>query len=193
MTKLVVDITVSLDGFITGPDISVEQPMGKGGEALHHWLFEGKTETDARILSELVETIGVVILGNRMYSTAIDTGWGGVTPFSSPAIVVCHKEPAKKVQGFMYNTNGIEDALKSARELAGDKNIWIIGGANIIQQFFRAGLVDLLHLHIAPMLLNKGTRLFEGIENEPVHVTKTAVVETPGAVHIKYQVVSGQW
>ena len=188
MAKLVVDITVSLDGFITGPDISIEQPMGKGGPALHHWMFKDKTETDAKILSELVERIGAVILGNRMYSTAIDIAWGGVTPFLSPAIVVCHKAPAKKVQGFMYNTNGIEDALEHARELAGDKDIWIIGGANIIQQFFRARLVDILHLHIAPILLNHGTRLFEGIENDEIHLTQKALIETPGAVHIKYQI-----
>jgi dihydrofolate reductase len=188
MTKLVVDITMSLDGLIAGPDISIEDPMGKGGTTLHNWFFKDKTDIDADILAQLVESIGAVILGNRMYSTAIDIPWGGVTPFSSPAIVVCHKEPVKKVPGFSYNTSGIESALEHARNLAGDKNIWVIGGANIIQQFLKAGLVDILNLHIAPILLHRGTRLFDGIESPIIQLTKKSVVETPAAVHLKYVV-----
>lgn len=188
MTKLVVDITISLDGFIAGPGISNTQPMGKNGDLLHRWMFRNKTEQDTKILSEFVETTGAVVLGNHMYSTAIDIAWNGVTPFSSPAIVVCHKQPAKKVEGFVYVTTGLNDALEHARKLAGDKDIWIIGGANIIQQFFTAGLVDILHLHIAPVLLNQGTRLFEGIGMETLQLIRTSVRETPGAVHINYQV-----
>lgn len=186
MAKLVIDITISLDGFIAGPGVSLEHPMGKGGEALHDWMFKDKTETDANILSQLVESIGAVILGNTMYSTAIDFAWGGVTPFASPAIVVCHNEPRKKVPGFFYNTSGISGALEHARILAGEKNIWVIGGANIIQQFLKEGVVDMLNLHIAPMLLNQGTRLFDGIEKSIVQLRKESVVETPGAVHLKY-------
>ncbi|MBC7828257.1 MAG: dihydrofolate reductase family protein [Chitinophagaceae bacterium] len=188
MTKLIVDITTSLDGFIAGTDISTTQPLGKNGELLHHWMFQNKTDLDIKILFEIVETTGAVILGNRMYSTAIDLAWKGVTPFYSPAIVVCHKVPAKKVEGFSYITTGFDDALTHARTLAGKKNIWIIGGANIIQQFFNAGLVDILHLHIAPVLLIQGTRLFEGIGNDLLQLTKTSITETPGAVHIKYRV-----
>jgi len=188
MTKLVVDITMSLDGFIAGTDISITQPMGKNGEQLHLWMFQNKTEPDTKILAEFVQTTGAIILGNRMYSTAIDIAWQGVTPFSSPAIVICHKVPVKKVEGFIYITTGLNDALEHARKLAGNKNIWIIGGANIIQQFFNARLVDFLHLHIAPVLLSQGTRLFEGIGTELLHLTRTRVLETPGAVHIKYQV-----
>lgn len=188
MTKLVVDITISLDGFIAGTDISITQSMGKNGELLHHWIFQNKTELDTKILSELVETTGAVILGNHMYATAIDIAWQGVTPFSSPAIVICHKAPAKKVEGFIYITTGLNDALEHARKLADDKNIWIIGGANVIQQFFKTGLVDILHLHIASVLLHQGTRLFDGIGSELMQLTKTNVLETPGAVHIKYQI-----
>ena len=186
MTKMVVDITISLDGFIAGDDVSIEHPMGKGGEALHDWMFKNKTEVDSTILAQLVESTGAVILGNTMYSTAIDIAWGGANPFASPAIVVCHKKPEKKVAGFIYNTSGINAALEDARNIAGDRNIWIVGGANIIQQFFQQGLVDIFNLHIAPMLLNKGTRLFDGIEHSIVQLRKESVVETPGAVHLKY-------
>lgn len=188
MTKLIVDITISLDGFIAGPDISITQPMGKNGDLLHHWMFQNKTELDTKILSEFVETIGAVILGNYMYSTAIDVAWHGATPFSSPAIVICHKAPGKKVEGFIYITSGLNDAVEHARKLAGNKNIWIIGGANVIQQFFNAGLVDSVNLHIAPVLLHQGTRLFDRIGMETLNLTRTNVRETPGAVHINYEV-----
>ena len=188
MTKLVVDITTSLDGFIAGTGISNDLPMGKNGELLHHWIFKDKTELDSSILYRLVESTGAIILGNRMYSTAIDIAWGGVTPFAAPSIVMCHREPEKKVQGFEYITSGMHDALLHARKQAGEKNIWIIGGANVIQQFFKAGLVDLVNLHIAPVLMNQGTRLFDVNENELTRLKKMQVLETPGAIHINYHI-----
>jgi dihydrofolate reductase len=189
MGKVIAEITMSLDGFIAGPGISSKDPIGRNGERLHEWIFNKATETDKAMIAELKKSIGAVITGNHTYGTAIDTdkAWAGTSPFDVPAFVVCHTAPAKKVEGFVYVTGGIVETLELARQTAGEKNVWIMGGANIIQQYLCARLIDELHLHIAPILLMQGTRLFENTGNEPVELIKDLVTETPGALHTVFR------
>jgi dihydrofolate reductase len=188
MKKVVANITMSLDGFIAGPGISAQQPLGKDGIRLHDWIFKSKTDIDAALLNQVVETSGAVIVGARTYATAIEDAWGGVSPFVAPAFVICHHIPEKAVNGFTYITNGIDSALNKAKAVAGDKNVWVMGGANIIQQYLQARLIDNLHIHIAPVLFGTGTRLFENIGMDQIELKKMNVVDTPGATHIHYEI-----
>jgi len=180
MGKVIAEITMSLDGFIAGPAISDLQPLGVNGDKLHEWLFGKATPTDKAILEEINISTGAVILGHRTYSTALDGGWAGSSPFSSPAFVLCHTTPSRKVKGFEYITGGIHDALQKAKQAAGDKNSWVMGGANVIQQYVKTGMIEEFRLHIAPVLLMQGTRLFDNIGIEPVEWVKESVRETHG-------------
>jgi dihydrofolate reductase len=188
MGKVFAEITMSLDGFIAGPNITNQQPMGANGPALHEWMFEKSTNADKQWLDELVQTSGAVITGNHTYRTAIDDAWGGGSPFIAPAFVLCHFVPSKKIEGFAYITGGIHQALELAKEAAKEKNTWIMGGANIIQQYIKAGLVDELRIHIAPVLLMQGTRLFDNAGTGPVELIKEKTTETPAAIHAVFRV-----
>lgn len=189
MSNLVMEITMSLDGFVAGPNLSVSEPLGVNGELLHNWLFKDKTPQNAQLLDEINTTTGAVIVGGTTYKLGIDDGWGGQNPFSAPAFVVCHQPPAKSVEGFTYVIDGIESALRQANATAGAKAVWLMGGANLIQQYLKAGLVDEIHMHIAPILLGSGTRLFETSDGKLAELEITRVIETPAATHIRYRVV----
>ncbi|RED55318.1 dihydrofolate reductase [Cohnella lupini] len=186
MGKVILDITMSLDGFIAGPN------MGEGGLRLHDWIFGAKTSVDEEIMEETVENSGAVIVGGRTYDIAIEEAWGGVSPFLVPAFVVCSEipKPAKKVPGFTFVTWGIDSAIAHAREVARGKDVWVMGGANIAQQFLRAGLFDELQIHVAPVLFGRGIRLFEQFGNDRIELKSTRVIESPGAVHLRYSVVN---
>lgn len=188
MGKVIAEITMSLDGFIAGPGISNKQPLGINGERLHEWIFGKATEADKKLLAEVINGIGAVIVGNHTYSTAIDEAWEGVTPFTAPAFVLCHEQPSNKVEGFIYVSTGIKEVLTLAKQTAGEKKIWVMGGANTIQQYIKAGLVDELRIHIAPILLMQGTKLFENTGTEPVELIRESVLETPGALHTVFSI-----
>ena len=151
--------------------------------SLHEWIFNKATETDKQWVDDLVKSSGAVITGNHTYTIAIDDAWKGISPFDAPAFVLCHRVPAKKVDGFTYVTGGIHEALKLAKETAAEKNVWIMGGANTIQQYLKAKLVDELRIHIAPVLLMQGTRLFDNIGHDMVELVKKSVTETPAVLH----------
>jgi dihydrofolate reductase len=191
MGKVVLDTTMSLDGFIAGPNISSKLPLGEGGIRLHDWLFKSKADIDAEVLDETVETSGAVILGRRTYDDAIEVAWGGVTPFKVPAFILSHSAPGAATGGasFTFVTDGIESAIRQAKAVAGEKNVWVMGGASIAQQFLKAGIFDELQLHIAPVLFGGGVKLFEHIGHEHIELESTRVLETPGAIHISYRVV----
>jgi dihydrofolate reductase len=186
--KLILDITMSLDGYVAGPNISATQPMGEGGERLHRWIFEEKTETDGAVLAETVDTSGAVIVGGTTYFLAIDVGWGGKSPFTVPAFVLSHRSPQTNVNGFTFVHNGIESALAQAKAAAGDKSVWLMGGADIIQQYLKAGLVDELQIHITPVLLGGGTRLFDTLA-QSLELTKTRLIASDGVTHLRFKVV----
>ncbi len=189
MSNVIVEITMSLDGFISGPNIAPEQPLGENGERLHHWMFAGKTDIDTQLEEEILTTIGAVIVGGRTYRDAIDHAWGGETPFHAPAFVLLSHAPDKHVAGFTYVTDGIVSALRQAQSSAGEQNVWVMGGANLIQQYIRAGLVDELHMHIAPLLMQHGTRLFDQLDGLPLELEATRALYTPGAAHLRYRIV----
>jgi dihydrofolate reductase len=203
MGKVFVDITMSLDGFIAGPNDGPELGLGEGGERLHEWVFGlaswrephglagGEVGRDSEILGEAVERTGAVVLGRRMFENA--KGWGDEPPFHVPVFVLTHepREPVTKKGGttFTFVTEGIESALEQASEAAGDKDVSLAGGANTIQQFLSAGLVDEMQIHVAHLLLRDGIRLFDHLGPEQIEVEGTRVVESPEVTHLKFRII----
>lgn len=203
MGKVVADITTSLDGFVAGPNDGPELPLGKGGERLHEWVYDlkswrephglegGERNQDSDVLDEAFSTAGAVIVGRRMFDNA--HGWGENPPFHMPVFVLTHepREQLAKEGGTTFTfVTGIESALDQAREAAGDKNVNVGGGANTIQQFLHAGLLDELQVHIAPMLLGAGVRLFdEQGPEEALELERTRVIDSPRVTHLRFRVV----
>ena len=182
--KVVLDISMSLDGYVAGPDIDFDNPMGKGGERLHEWIFSGKTDAAQKMLDDLVQNSGAVILGSHTYKLEVKA-WGGVSPFVVPALVLAKNKPETIMHGFTFIADGIEKAISEARQIAGEKNIWIMGGANTAQQFIRARLIDEVYIHLIPVVLSEGARLFENLARDKIELEKTEVIQTAGAIHIK--------
>jgi dihydrofolate reductase len=203
MGKVVADITMSLDGFITGPDDGPGRGLGEGGECLHNWVMgrpwryddEGRRfdplDVDREVLWEAMGSIGAGIIGRRMFD--ITGGWGGNPPGGPNAryFVLTHSVPAEWASPespFTFVTDGIESALAQARSVAGDKDVGIGGGADVIQQYLAARLVDELRLHLAPVLLGAGKRLFDHLGSQAIELERTRVVESPFATHLYFTV-----
>lgn len=210
MSRVTCQIAISLDGFTAGPNQSMENPIGEGGMRLHQWMFVteawhrqqgeegGVRNADSEIVGEFGRNIGAFIMGRNMFSPgrgAWDlswTGWWGDNPpYHTPVFVLTHhpREPLAMQGGttFHFVTDGIESALRQARAAAGNKDVSIAGGASAIRQYLRAGLLDELYLHIAPVILGSGERLLEDVGDptlEPV-----GVVASPAVTHIKYRIV----
>ena len=188
MSTVFAEITMSLDGYVAGEDITIQQPMGYGGIRLHEWIFDRKTLADNKLVEEYMNESGAFIVGNRTYSTAIPHGWNNRSPFPCPAFVVCHQKPSQTVEGFIYSTGSLEETLTDARRIANSKKVCIMGGASIIQQYLQAGLVEELKIHIAPLLLRRGVRLFDNMGRSSIGLEQVRLVETPAAIHVKYRV-----
>jgi dihydrofolate reductase len=191
MGKVNFIISMSLDGFVTGANVRPEAPLGDGGEKLHEWVTsEDKRNRD--ILTQGVSAAGAVITGRRNYNYSIPW-WGADGPTGSdrlPVFVVCHTVPEDMPKGGVYIfVNGIEAALARAQTAAGDKDVNVMGGANIAQQFIRAGLVDEIHIQLVPVLFGSGTRLFEHLGVEHIPLETMRVIETPEAIHLGFRVV----
>lgn len=184
MGKVILDITMSLDGFVAGPNISNQNPLGVGGERLHEWIFSAKTPIDEAAQQAAHGNAGAVIVGGRTYETAINDAWQGKTPFGMPAFVLIKNVPTEQKQGFTYITEGVTEVLNQAKAKAGDKDIWVMGGASIIQQCIAASIYDQLHLHIAPILLGSGLRLFENIKTKTIEFKNISATQGPQATHI---------
>jgi len=202
--KVVSDMSMSLDGFITGPDDSVDSPLGQGGERLHEWIYDlaswrerhgmagGKSDTDSEVIEEAFKNTGSVLMGRRMFDVG-ERPWGDNPPFHMPVFVLTHhaREELSKKGGttFTFVTGGIESALKQARGAAGDKDVSVAGGANIIQQCLSAGLLDEIQIHLVPILLGGGRRLFDHVGTADVELERTRVIESPGVTHLRFRVV----
>ncbi len=203
-------IAMSLDGYVAGPNQSLENPVGEGGTSLHEWLFVtetwraqqnltgGESNADAEVVDEVVQNVGAYIMGRNMFGPgrgdwdADWTGWWGEDPpFHVPVFVLTHhrREPVTMKGGttFTFVTDGVASALAQARAAAGDLNVSIAGGASTIAQFLAAGLLDELYLHIVPVILGAGERLFDGAGRPTLEPIK--VVASPAVTHIKYRVV----
>jgi dihydrofolate reductase len=211
MNSLKCHISVSLDGFVAGPDQRMDQPLGEGGERLHDWVVStagwrrehgkegGESGPDSEVVEEITQGIGAQIMGRNMFGPpgggAWDESWrgwwGDEPPFHTPVYVLTHhpREPLEMQGGTTYHfvTDGIESALEQARAGAGDKDILLAGGANAIQQYLAAGLLDELYLHIVPLLLGGGERLLENVGDPKLEPVK--VVASPAVTHVKYRVV----
>jgi dihydrofolate reductase len=214
MPKLKVDISMSLDGFVAGPNQTLDEPLGQGGELLHEWMMAAQAwrEThgleggEANVDSEVVEAgrggVGATVMGRRMFSGGegpweddpkADAWWGDDPPFHHPVFVLTHheREPVEKQGGTTYTfvTDGIESALEQARAAAGDDDVLVAGGAEVVQQYLRAGLLDEIQLHVAPVLLGGGARLFDGpLPDLPYTLERTQVIESPtGVTHVTYR------
>jgi dihydrofolate reductase len=213
MNTVTLDITISLDGFVSGPNASLEHPLGENGMQLHEWVFNlvswrgphglegGETGPEDDLIREREERAGATIMGRKMFSGGSgpweddpNAGgwWGDAPPFEMPVFVLTHHARKTVVHDngteFVFVTGGIEEALERAREAAGDKDIGISGGAEVAQQYLAAGLVDELQIHIAPLLLGRGVRLF-GELVDPVHLELTRTLHSDKAAHLYYRVV----
>jgi dihydrofolate reductase len=193
MGKATSEISMSLDGFITDPDASVGTPLeGDDPGRLSDWQFDAKTETDAAIVDEMFESTGAVLMGKRMFDVGFEP-WGDPPPYGMPVFIVTHEEreplPMKGGTTYTFVTDGIEAALELARAAAGDKNVGVWGGANIMRQYLKAGLLDEIHIHLAPVLLGGGIRLFEGLDPEGIELRRLRSIETPSATHLRFEVV----
>ena len=197
MGKVIADQSMSLDGFSTGPNVGVGNGMGDGGELLHEWMGweDGGAAARAGLGDEdtpfnLLQRSGAVVVGRRMFDLGVEP-WGENPPFHMPVFVVTHhaKDPLVKEGGTTYTfvTGGVAAALARAKEAAGDKDIALLGGADIIRQFAEAGLLDELRLHLVHVLLGDGTRLFDRIDPKRVTLERTRVVDAPGATHLTFR------
>ena len=172
MAKVIVDVSVSLDGYMAGPNIRADVPMGDGGEALHAWMEGSGPRGDAdRAAFELMQAdIGAAIVGRRTFELGLGP-WGGTPWAGVPTFVATHRsrEPLLGDNGGTFHFGGLEDAVRRARDEAGDANVEVLGG-DVSRQLLDAGEVDELRLRIVPILLGGGTRLFEGqrLALEPV-------------------------
>jgi dihydrofolate reductase len=197
MTKIVASITTSLDGYIAGPNDGPGRGLGDGGERLHYWVFGGPwsyddhpggeaTGADKEFLDSSMARLGAVVGGRWTFEAA--DHWGGSNPWPVPFFIVTHHpDDGPADAGFTF-VDRLDDAIERARGAAGDKDVSVMGGGDIIRQALRAGYVDELSISIAPVVLGAGKRLFEGFE-EPLKLEPMRSLQSPFATHITYRVV----
>jgi dihydrofolate reductase len=212
MTKLKLELAISLDGYTAGPQQSEEHPLGVGGTQLHEWAFKlaawrgphglegGETNASSALIEAATANVGATIMGRNMFGGGPgpwgeepwEGWWGENPPFHHPVFVLTHhpRDVLVKQAGtsFFFVTDGIESALAQARELAGPKDVRLGGGANVAQQYLAAGLIDELQLDLVPILLGGGTRLLENLDGAEIGLEPLPVVDAPGVTHLRYRV-----
>jgi dihydrofolate reductase len=203
MGKVSTGLSMSLDGFIAGPNDGPGSPLGDGGERLFAWYSSGDTDyrlpgtemvfkispQSAELLREAHSKMGAFVTGRRTFDIA--NGWGGRPPLGVPTFVVTHTVPqewAYEGSPFTFVTDGVESAVEQAKAIAEDKNV-AVGAASIAQQSIRAGLLDEIHVDLVPVLLGGGVRLFEHLGTEPIGLERTRVIEAPSVTHLTFRVV----
>jgi dihydrofolate reductase len=215
MSKLKFEISISVDGYVAGPNQSEENPLGEGGEDLHEWVVKlsawreahgregGEVNPSSAIVEEAMDNVGAVLMGRNMFGGGPgpwgedpwNGWWGENPPFHVPTFVLTHhaREPLELEGGttFHFVTDGIESALSQAREAAGGKDVALGGGARAAQQYLAAGLIDVMQLNVVPLLLGGGERLFENVGAD-LGLEQDRVVHTPEVTHVRYLVAAGQ-
>jgi dihydrofolate reductase len=203
MGKVIFNMSMSLDGFVAGPNDGPENPLGDGGEWLFAWYGSGDTEykmpggdwlfkisaASAAQLDETIKTTGAIVTGRRTFDIA--KAWGGQHPLDVPVVVLTHRVPqewVKEGSPFTFVTDGVESAVAQAKLIAGEKNV-AVGSASTFQQCVKAGLLDEIHIDLTPVLLGGGVRLFEHFGSGPLELQMIQVVEGTGVTHLKYRVV----
>jgi dihydrofolate reductase len=215
MSKLRCHISISADGFVAGPNQSEENPLGEGGERLHDWVVSlaawreahdkagGEENASSAIMKETLENVGAGVMGRNMFGPVGggDWGdeqwkgwWGDNPPYHYDVFVVTHhpREPVAMDGGTTYHfvTDGIERALERAKESADGQDVMLWGGADVINQYLAAGLLDELELHVVPLLLGGGARLFDNLGGAAIKLEQVRAVEAPGVTHVKYRITS---
>ena len=203
MAKVATGLSMSLDGFIAGPNDGPQSPLGDGGERLFAWYSAGNTEyrlpgtemvfrvspQSADLLREAHSKMGAFVTGRRTFDIA--NGWNGSPPLGVPAFVVTHtvlQEWDYERSPFTFVTEGVESAVKQAKAVAGDKDV-AVSAASIAQQCIRLGLLDEIHVDLVPLLLGDGVRLFDHLGTGPIDLERTRVVEAPGVTHVMFRIV----
>jgi dihydrofolate reductase len=211
--KLRFEISTSLDGYVAGPNPSVEEPLGEGGMQLHEWVVKlaawrgphgregGEVNASTPLLEESQANVGAVLMGRGMFGgrpgpwgeDPWEGWWGEEPPFHMPVFVLTHYEREPLVRGettFTFVGDGIESALEQAKEAAGGKDVALGGGADVARQYLAAGLLDQLQINLVPVLLGGGTRLFDGGAGAGMKLEPALVVETPDVTHLRYSMPS---
>jgi dihydrofolate reductase len=216
MSKLRCHISISLDGFVAGPNQSEENPLGERGERLHDWAVslaawreshgeqDGEVNESTRIMEETLENVGAGVMGRNMFGPVGGGDWGGGQwkgwwgddpPYHNDVFILTHypRDPVEMEGGttFHFVTDGIERALELAREAANGRDVRLWGGAQAIQQYMAAGLLDELELHVVPVLLGDGERLFDNLGDAEPQLEQVRAVDAPGVTHLKYRVRPG--
>jgi dihydrofolate reductase len=197
MTKVLAGITTSVDGYVTGPDDGPGQGLGVGGERLHSWVFGGPwtyaegprgeaAGEDAAWLAEAMGRLGAVVAGRWTYEAA--GHWGGANPWGLPLFIVTHRPEEEPEGGAFTFVDGVEEAVARAVEAAGDKDVHVMGGADVIRQALAAGLVEELTIIVAPVVLGGGKRLFDGFTT-PLELEHLGVRQSQYATFIDYRVL----
>jgi dihydrofolate reductase len=215
MKRLTFEISTSLDGYVAGPNADLDNPLGEGGERLHEWIFGtaawreshgeegGAHDADSDLVAEALADRGATIMGRRMFSGGegpweqdpnAKGWWGDEPPFRHPVFILTHhaRDPVEFRNGTSYNfvTGGIEDALEQARAAAGDKDVHIGGGADVARQYLQAGLIDEMTIHVVPLLMGSGVRLFNGqMDNGGPQLELARVIDSPAVTHLGYRLV----
>jgi dihydrofolate reductase len=191
MGRVLLELSMSLDGHVAGPDVGPEEPMGRGGEELHEWMFADRTAEEASAFeTDHFRDIGALIVGRRMADLGIGP-WGEEPTFHAPVFVVTSR-PAETIvkkggTSYVFVTGGIDEALRLARDAAGTQDVLVNGGADVARQYLDAGAVDEVRLHLVPVVLGDGTRLF-GATRPAYRLVPTAAIPTPLVTHLTYEV-----
>lgn len=189
MSKVVLHVTMSLDGFMAGPDVSAEHPMGRGGLRLHEWILNTPaSDVDATVAQEISASTGAVVLGRRTFDVGVEV-WQD-TPFPVPCFVLTHHAQSQRVMKsgtFVFVTSGLRSALQQAEAAADGKDVALMG-ADIAQQALCAGLLDEINLQLAPVLLGDGRRLFENLGPEHLELERTRILASPLVTHVRFRI-----
>lgn len=200
MSAVYAQLSMSLDGFVAGPNDAPGNGLGDGGERLHEWVVatadwqrqhggEGGEEGEESRLVKSYARSGAIVMGRRMFDHGVEP-WGPEPPFRKPVFILTHRDREPLVKGettYTFVTDGIERALELAREAAGGRDVELAGGGQIVSQYLAAGLLDELHVHVAPVILGGGPRLFDGPGLEDVALEPVEVLHAPRATHIRYR------
>jgi dihydrofolate reductase len=213
MSRLRCHISISLDGFVAGPNPSEANPLGERGERLHEWVFPlaawrrshggqgGEVNESTPVFEESRENIGAAVMGRNMFGPVRGgpwgderwTGWWGDNPpYHYPVFVITHhaRDPVKMAGGtvFHFVTDGIESALEQGKKAAGGKDVMLWGGGHVARQYLAAGLLDELELHVVPVLLGGGSRLLDNLGDASARLEQVRAVQAPGVTHLKYRI-----
>ena len=190
MARVICDMSMSLDGYVTGPNDSRENPFGDGAGMLHDWIFSAATDQDRAILQDMLDSVGAIVMGRTSFDkNEGDGGWGDGGPVGdTPCFVVTHDRPTRSYPPvFTFVTDGVVSAIEQAKSVAGGKVVGL-HGATIMQQALPLGLVDEIRVHVIPVLLGGGTPLFDRLDSA-ITLERTQALMTPAATHLGFRVV----